>query len=57
MKRCWNCRDLRLMGLNEADFYSCICSLPTITESWVLQHGKECALKSITIDSGRCCSR
>ena len=52
LKRCWNCRDLRLVGLSEADFYSCICSLPTVTESWVLQHGKECALECLCIDSG-----
>ena len=51
MKRCWNCRDFRLVGLMETDFYSFICSLPSVTEAWTLQHGSECSITSLSMDS------
>lgn len=51
MKRCYQCRHLKLVGLNEGDFYSCICNLPSITDAWALQYGPTCALESFSVDS------
>ena len=51
MKRCYNCRNLKLVGMAEADFYSCICNLPSIADAWTLQHGSGYAIESVSIDS------
>ena len=39
--------------MTESDFYSFICTLPSVTEVWTLQHGSNCSVESIVIDSRR----